>query len=116
MADSALSAVQALDVQRRRLVDEYVNRAWNMWRSLTPADWWNDAVTEGAAAYVTQQQIAFVKAMRRCGITYADIMLRLVMTQGSAYHSSGIVEDRYVRPVRGCGYEHVHSRRPDANA
>lgn len=82
MADSALSAVQALDAQRRRLVDEYVNRAWNMWRSLTPADWWNDAVTEGAAAYVTQQQIAFVKAMRRCGITYADIMLRLVMTQG----------------------------------
>lgn len=82
MADSALSAVQALDAQRRMLVDEYVNRAWNMWRSLTPADWWNDAVTEGAAAYVTQQQIAFVKAMRRCGITYADIMLRLVMTQG----------------------------------
>ena len=82
MADSALSAVQALDVQRRRLVDEYVNRASNMWRSLTPADWWNDAVTEGAAAYVTQQQIAFVKAMRRCGITYADIMLRLVMVQG----------------------------------
>lgn len=82
MADDALAAVQALDAQRRRLVDEYVTRAWNMWRSLTPADWWNDAVTEGAAAYVAQQQISFVKAMRGCGITYADIMLHLVGKTG----------------------------------
>lgn len=78
MADTTLEAVQALDAQRRKLVDEYVNRAWSMWRSLTPADWWNDAVTEGAAAYVAQQHISFVKAMRGCGITYADIMLHLV--------------------------------------
>lgn len=49
MADSALAAVQALDDQRLKLVDEFVRRAWNMWRSLTPSDWWNDAVAEGAA-------------------------------------------------------------------
>lgn len=82
MADSALAAVQALDDQRVKLVDEFVRRAWNMWRSLTPSDWWNDAVAEGAAAYVTQQHIAFVKAMRQQGISYADTMLRLAGVNG----------------------------------
>lgn len=82
MADSALAAVQALDDQRLKLVDEFVRRAWNMWRSLTPSDWWNDAVAEGAAAYVTQQHIAFVKAMRQQGISYADTMLRLAGVNG----------------------------------
>lgn len=82
MADSALAAVQALDDQRLKLVDEFVRRAWNMWRSLTPSDWWNDAVAEGAAAYVAQQHIAFVKAMRQQGISYADTMLRLAGVNG----------------------------------
>ena len=82
MADSALVAVQALDDQRLKLVDEFVRRAWNMWRSLTPSDWWNDAVAEGAAAYVAQQHIAFVKAMRQQGISYADTMLRLAGVNG----------------------------------
>ena len=82
MADSAVAAVQALDDQRLKLVDEFVRRAWNMWRSLTPSDWWNDAVAEGAAAYVAQQHIAFVKAMRQQGISYADTMLRLAGVNG----------------------------------
>ena len=59
---------EALDAQRNALVDEYVSRAWRMWQSLTPADFWNDAVTQGVSAYITQQQIAFVKQMRRLGI------------------------------------------------
>ncbi|NMM93878.1 hypothetical protein [Bifidobacterium oedipodis] len=80
MADTITAATAALETQRRLLVDEYVRRAWNMWQSLTPQDWWNDAVTQGAAAYITQQQMAFVRAMRRLGISYADIMLRLVGT------------------------------------
>ena len=37
---------EALDAQRNALVNEYVSRAWRMWRSLTPADFWNDAVTQ----------------------------------------------------------------------
>ena len=37
MADDALVAVQALDDQRLKLVDEFVRRAWNMLRSLTPS-------------------------------------------------------------------------------
>ena len=123
MADDALAAVQALDAQRRRLVDEYVTRAWNMWRSLTPADWWNDAVTEGAAAYVAQQQISFVKAMRGCGITYADIMLHLVgMTNLGEVPAYEVVRDNTdpwkvaVRPVSAYRGEAVKSPdiRPEA--
>lgn len=30
MADDALAAVQALDDQRVKLVDEFVRRAWNL--------------------------------------------------------------------------------------
>ena len=57
MADSALATVQALDDQRLKLVNEFVRRAWNMWRSLTPSDWWNDAVAEGAAATFRDIQV-----------------------------------------------------------
>lgn len=71
-------SLNVLAQQRNALVDAYIQRAWNMWRSLDPADWWNDAVTQGAAAWITQNQVAFVTAMRRLGITYADIMLRMV--------------------------------------
>lgn len=78
MADAAPLTV--LDRQRQALVDAYIRRAWNMWKSLDPADWWNDAVTQGVGAWITQNQIAFVKAMRRLGISYADVMLRTVGT------------------------------------
>ena len=73
---------EALDAQRNALVNEYVSRAWRMWRSLTPADFWNDAVTQGVSAYITQQQIAFVKQMRRLGISYANTMLGMVGVTG----------------------------------
>lgn len=76
---------EALDAQRNALVNEYVSRAWRMWQSLTPADFWNDAVTQGVSAYITQQQIAFVKQMRRLGISYANTMLGMVgVTGGTA--------------------------------
>lgn len=77
MADMP-QAMAVLERQRRALVDAYVRRAWNMWKSLDPADWWNDAVTQGVGAWITQNQIAFIAAMRRLGISYADIMLGLV--------------------------------------
>ena len=40
--------------ERARLVEEYVTAAWKMWQSLSPADWWNDAVTQGASAQCIQ--------------------------------------------------------------
>lgn len=77
MADTT-QVLTVLERQRQALVDAYINRAWTMWQSLDPADWWNDAVTQGVGAWITQNQMAFVKAMRRLGISYADIMLGLV--------------------------------------
>lgn len=64
--------------ERARLVEEYVTAAWKMWQSLSPADWWNDAVTQGASANLTSRYMAFVERMRRLGIAYADIALGLV--------------------------------------
>ncbi|NEG55462.1 hypothetical protein [Bifidobacterium platyrrhinorum] len=75
---TASQTLSVLEQQREALVDAYIQRAWNMWRSLDPADWWNDAITQGVGAWITQNQMAFVKAMRRLGISYADIMLRMV--------------------------------------
>lgn len=77
---TAEQTLTVLERQRQALVDAYIRRAWAMWRSMDPADWWNDAVTQGVGAWITQNQIAFVKAMRRLGISYADIMLRMVGT------------------------------------
>lgn len=77
MADAA-QTLTVLERQRQALVDAYIQRAWTMWKSLDPADWWNDAITQGVGAWITQNQMAFVKAMRRLGISYADIMLGLV--------------------------------------
>lgn len=64
--------------ERARLVEAYVTSAWKMWMSLSPADWWNDAITQGAAANLTARYMAFIERMRRLGASYADIMLRLV--------------------------------------
>lgn len=75
---SVEKTLNALEKQRQALVDAYVQSAWKMFKSMSPADWWNDAVTQGVSAYVVQKQMAFVKAMRRLGISYADIMLGLV--------------------------------------
>ena len=72
------ATLNALMRQRQALVDEYIQRAWTMFRSMSPADWWNDAVTQGVGAYIAEQQIAFVKRMRSLAISYADIMLGLV--------------------------------------
>lgn len=72
------SVLNVMERQRQALVDEYIQRAWTMFKSMTPADWWNDAVTEGVGAYVTEQQMAFIRRMRRLAISYADIMLGLV--------------------------------------
>lgn len=71
-------SLNVLERQRQALVDAYVNSAWELFKSLSPSDWWNDAVTQGVGAYVTERQVAFVKAMRRLGIQYADIMLGMV--------------------------------------
>lgn len=63
------------ETERARLVEAFVTGAWRMWRSLTPADWWNDAITQGAGANLTERYMAFVTEMRRRAVNYADLAL-----------------------------------------
>lgn len=63
---------------RSRLVDQYVRTARTMWESLTPSDWWNDAVTSGAAARLALIELQMIAQVRRLGISYADATLRLM--------------------------------------
>lgn len=72
------TAANAFQSSRQRLVNEYVRLARIMWNSLTPADWWNDAVTQGAAARLALLEIALIMQARRLGVSYADQTLRLV--------------------------------------
>lgn len=71
-------ASNALQSSRQKLVNEYVRLARTMWLSLTPADWWNDAVTYGAAARLALLELALIGQVRRLGISYADQTLRMV--------------------------------------
>lgn len=86
MASSQVRIEQAMtnmERQRVALVNAYVTSAWKLWSSLSPEDWWNDAVTQGVAAELTSRHMAFVERMRRLGAQYADIMLHLVNTDAS---------------------------------
>ena len=74
----AEKAVNNLERQRAALVDAYVTSAWKLWMSLSPDDWWNDAITQGAAAELANRHMLFVERMRRLGVQYADIMLHMV--------------------------------------
>lgn len=71
-------ASNALDTSKQRLVNEYIRLARIMWSSLTPSDWWNDAVTQGAAARLAMLEIALIGQLRRLGVSYADRTLRMV--------------------------------------
>ncbi|KAA8827242.1 hypothetical protein [Bifidobacterium myosotis] len=98
--------MERYETERARLVTEYVTSAWRMWMSLSPADWWNDAITQGASANLTARYMAFVERMRRLGISYADTALGLVgATAEGQLPSFEVVRDNtdpwkmMVRPV-----------------
>ncbi|QOL33130.1 hypothetical protein BE0216_03760 [Bifidobacterium eulemuris] len=61
-----------------QLVETYVAACRKMWLSLTPQDWWNDAVVMGAASRTAMLELQMVAAARRAGIEYADQTLRLI--------------------------------------
>lgn len=88
-----VEAVNTFAVQQSRLVQAYVRQVWNVWKTMTPADWWNDAVVLGAAAQAARFEIAFLEAMARLGISYADTMLAL----GDA-KASGRADTSWVAP------------------
>ncbi|TPF92880.1 hypothetical protein BW14_06865 [Bifidobacterium sp. UTBIF-68] len=118
MAADPTQALTVLEQQRQLLVDEFIRRAWNMWKSLDPADWWNDAITQGVGAWITQNQIAFVKAMRRLGVTYADIALGMAGVNAEGQVPEYIVTrantDPWAVSVRPSDeYRHIAVRNPD---
>lgn len=78
MADTLATLSDTTERLRRSIVEAYVRQARVMWNSLTPSDWWNDAITHGAAAKLTLIELQAVAAARRAGISYADQTLRMI--------------------------------------
>ncbi len=92
-----LEAVDTFAAQRAELVQTYVRQVWNIWKSLTPADWWNDAVTLGAAAQAARFEIAFLEAVGRLGVSYADAMLGMAGVEVG----DDVSDTAYVAPRKG---------------
>ena len=92
-----LEAVDTFAAQRAELIQTYVRQVWNIWKSLTPADWWNDAVTLGAAAQAARFEIAFLEAVGRLGVSYADAMLGMAGVEVG----DDVSDTAYVAPRKG---------------
>ncbi|WP_126032936.1 hypothetical protein [Bifidobacterium castoris] len=91
-----LQAVDTFAQQRAELIQTYVRQVWNVWKSLTPADWWNDAVTLGAASQAARFEMAFLETVGRLGVSYADAMLGM-----AGVSSDGAYDVSYVAPRQG---------------
>ena len=91
-----LEAVDTFAAQRAELVQTYVRQVWNIWKSLTPSDWWNDAVTLGAASQAARFEMGFLEAVGRLGVSYADAMLGMADVD-----TGGVFDTSYVAPRQG---------------
>ena len=89
-------AVDTFAQQRSELIQTYVRQVWNIWKSLTPSDWWNDAVTLGAASQAARFEMAFLEAVGRLGVSYADAMLGMADVD-----TGGVFDTSYVAPRQG---------------
>lgn len=115
MATGVLEAVDTFAQQKATLVQTYVRQVWNIWKSLTPADWWNDAVTLGAAAQAARFEIAFLESVARLGVSYADAMLAIGGVTGRGEDLTAWVAPRLettpldvmLRPVNAYRHEAV---------
>lgn len=77
-ASSRLAAASESYVTlKQRLVDQYVRQAWAVWNTLTPSDWWNDAVTVGVAMRLGWLEVSMISQVERLAVSYADETLRL---------------------------------------
>ena len=89
-------AVDTFAQQRAELIQTYVRQVWNIWKSLTPSDWWNDAVTLGTASQAARFEMAFLEAVGRLGVSYADAMLGMADVD-----TGGVFDTSYVAPRQG---------------
>lgn len=93
-------AVDTFAQQRAELIQTYVRQVWNIWKTLTPADWWNDAVTLGAASQAARFEMAFLEAVGRLGVSYADAMLGMGgVESGSAFDTSYVAPRQNTTPL-----------------
>lgn len=123
MATSSLTrtlatASDALAALRANLVAEYVRQAKLLYGSLTPGDWWNDAVVVAASGRLALLEMSMLQQARRAGLSYADTILKLmgVTPRGNL---DGFVYPRVntdpwqvaMRPAML--YRHLQAQRPD---
>ena len=93
-------AVDTFAQQRAELIQTYVRQVWNIWKSLTPSDWWNDAVTLGAASQAARFEMAFLEAVGRLGVSYADAMLGMGgVESGSAFDTAYVAPRQNTTPL-----------------
>ena len=93
-------AVDTFAQQRAELIQTYVRQVWNVWKSLTPSDWWNDAVTLGAASQAARFEMAFLEAVGRLGVSYADAMLGMGgVESGSAFDTAYVAPRQNTTPL-----------------
>ncbi|NMM98148.1 hypothetical protein [Bifidobacterium olomucense] len=90
MAADLAAMTVSVEELRAKLVNQYVSTARIMWDSLTPSDWWNDAVTTGSAAYLALIETRMIAQVRRLGISYADATLRQMGVTPSGQVDTGI--------------------------
>ncbi|KFI57525.1 hypothetical protein [Bifidobacterium cuniculi] len=76
MTPSSDSLQDAYQSQRDQLTKSFVKQSWDVWKTLTPADWWNGAVTIGVSAKLAPAYESFIEAARRLGVSYADSVLQ----------------------------------------
>lgn len=98
--ERVLQAVDTFAQQRAELIQTYVRQVWNIWKSLTPADWWNDAVTLGAASQAARFEMAFLEAVGRLGVSYADAMLGMAdVTTGGRFDTAYVAPRQNTTPL-----------------
>ena len=111
-------ASDALDKYRRTLLTQHFSFARGLWQTLSPADWWNDAVVAGISARVAMNYISVLAEARRAGSSYASFVLKSmgITADGSvlAFEYPRVNTDLWLVSARPSGsYRHEAVQTPD---
>lgn len=111
-------ASDTLAQMRARLVAEYVRQAKAVYGTLTPGDWWNDAVITAVAGRLAMMELAMLQQAWRAGISYADMVLNAMGVTpkgvGPAFSYPRVNTDPWIVAMRpAMQYRHLQAQRPD---
>lgn len=103
---------------RARLVAEYVRQAKTIYGTLTPGDWWNDAVITAVAGRLAMMELSMLQQAWRAGVSYADTVLRAMglNPKGSApsFSYPRVNTDPWLVSMRpAMQYRHLQAQFPD---